>query len=120
DTPIKDVHGCSYDLVKAKHYCDAKPGFLGPSSVLSDVLQKLEVKYCSIVDDAIYVERKKPSLVSTLLKVDACHNLACDSCDFASIVVHLMVNICLQNMIRQTKITHRDQKERKKKEHLEI
>lgn len=120
DTSLNDVHGCNYDFVKAKNYCDAKHGLIVPSSVLSDVLQQLEMKYCSIIDDAIYVEKVKASLVSTLLKVDACKKLACDSCDLVSMVVHLMVNIYLHHTIRQTNIKLRDQKQRKNRKILKF
>ena len=56
-------HEATLEFIINKTYIEAKDGLIEPSEVLVNVVSKMEIDYCNIIDDYIYSSCVKASLV---------------------------------------------------------
>lgn len=89
------------EFINIKRYQGAKDGLICPSQCLQNVMSGLEVKYRSVIDEAIYSESVKASLVTTLSKLEVVKDIQCESCHLEDRVLHLFVNVRLHHTIKQ-------------------
>ena len=89
------------DFLKVKKYEGAKDGLIFPSDLLVSVFLGVEKKYRDIIDEAMYSDSVKGSLVTTLGKLDVVQDVHCETCKVKELILHTFVNVRLHHTIRQ-------------------
>ncbi len=85
----------SLSFIKMKKYEGAKDGLILPSIPLVKALETAEQVYRSVIDQVMYEENVRSSLVSSLVKNGQWDILFCGKCHMHALTVHLMVNVRL-------------------------
>ena len=85
-----------------------------------DVLEKVEKEYRGVIDNVMYCEKVKTSLVSTILKNVNFETLYCKSCKPHLAIVHIMVNIRLHHTLKMANKSLRQQKGMKNRKMLKF
>ena len=108
------------EFIKLKKYAGAKDGLILPSKAVLDVLEKVEKEYRGVIDNVMYCEKVKTSLVSTILKNVNFETLYCKSCKPHLAIVHIMVNIRLHHTLKMANKSLRQQKGMKNRKMLKF
>ena len=95
-----DQDGKNVEFIRIKKYEEARDGLIYPSPLLQDVLSKVEARYREVIDDAIFSQSIKLSLVSTFEKMDTLGGIECECCQFHKLFLHIFVNIRLHHTLR--------------------
>lgn len=110
----------SLSFINMKKYVAAKDGLILPSKTFVDVLSSVEKEFRSNVDEAMYSEHVKTSLVSNITKKVDFASCYCNSCKCHLAIVHLMVNIRLHHTLKLANRSLRQEKSRRNRKVLKF
>ena len=96
-----DTSDSRHCFLAHKNLEQAKVGLCAPSNTLLGVLQLLELEYEKVIDECIYSEGVKASLVTSLSTIDKLSTITCSNCHLEKLVIHLMINIRLHHTIKE-------------------
>ncbi len=87
-------------FIKCKNYSDAKEGLIRPSKSLLDVVESVEQTYRDIIENVMYSENVKCTLLSTITKKVNFEQFLCSVCNLHMLLVHIIVNIRLHHTMK--------------------
>ena len=103
-------------LIDIKRYTEAKDGLISPSTQLLHALCSIEQEYRRVIDNTIYNNHVKASLLTHLESNAKLESITCQACNVHKMVLHIMINIRLHHTLRESNrslLANKDRKNRK-------